>query len=149
MVEKKVKKAAKPEQAKLTGKYWYGVGRRKTSIVRVKLFESQGESMIDEVNKRKVKEYFPTETMQGLLAEPFKLVGQEGKFSVEAVAVGGGKQGQVEATRLGIARALIVFNPDLKKILKDGGMLTRDSRKVERKKPGLKKARRAPQWQKR
>lgn len=132
------------------GKYFYAVGRRKTSVAQVRLYENEKATDADLIiNGKKMKEYFPIISMQNNLIAPFKAVGAIGKFKMTAIVRGGGFNGQVEAIRLGIARALVLYNETFKKTLKDLGLMTRDAREVERKKPGLKKARRAPQWAKR
>ena len=101
------------------------------------------------VNNRPIDSYFPTERHRLLAREALSRMNVEDKFRVVAVIRGGGISAQAEAMRHGSARALIVFNPEFRKRLKRVGYLTRDARRVERKKPGLKKARRAPQWSKR
>jgi len=132
------------------GKYFYAVGRRKTSVAQIRLFENEKATDADLiVNGKKLKEYFPTASMQNNLFSPLKAVGMMGKFRMTAIVRGGGVTGQLEAVRLGIARALVKYNETWKKSLKDLGLMTRDSREVERKKAGLKKARKAPQWAKR
>ncbi len=142
-VEKAVKKA-------VNGVYFYAVGRRKTSVAQVRLFEDEKATDADLlINGKKLKEYFPTISLQNNFLAPLKAVGMHGKFRMTVLVRGGGVTGQVEATRLGISRALVVFNNELKKTLKDLGFMTRDAREVERKKPGLKGARKAPQWAKR
>lgn len=145
-VEKKEKKASK----KVSGTYFYAVGRRKTSVAQVRLYESEkggeGEYVI---NEKKMKDYFPTISLQNVLTAPLKAVGVSANVKMTVVVRGGGFTGQAEAIRLGIARALVKMNEDFKKTVKDQGFLTRNSREVERKKPGLKGARRAPQWAKR
>jgi small subunit ribosomal protein S9 len=131
-------------------KYFYAVGRRKTSIAQVRLFNNDKATDNDLiVNGKKFKEYFPTVSLQNNFLSPLKAVGMQGKVGMTIKISGGGITGQVEAARLGISRALILFDKTLKKTLKDLGLTTRDSRKVERKKAGLKKARKAPQWSKR
>ena len=146
-VEKKVEKIV---AKKTTEKYFYAVGRRKTSVAQVRLFENEKATDNDLIiNDKKLKDYFPTISLQNNMLTPLKAVGVHGKFSMTVLVRGGGTTGQVEAVRLGIARALVVFNADLKKTLKDLGLMTRDAREVERKKPGLKKARKSPQWAKR
>ena len=143
VVEKKATK-------KVSGKYFYAVGRRKTSVAQVRLFENDKATDNDIViNEKQLKDYFPTISLQNNLLTPLKAVGVHGKFGMTVLVRGGGVTGQVEAVRLGISRALVVFNPELKKTLKDLGLMTRDAREVERKKAGLKKARKAPQWAKR
>jgi len=130
---------------KIAGVYFYAVGRRKTSVAQVRLYENDKATE----NDKKLKDYFPTISLQNNLLSPLKAVGMHNKFSMTVLVRGGGVTGQVEAVRLGIARALVVFNVELKKTLKDLGLMTRDAREVERKKAGLKKARKAPQWAKR
>lgn len=142
----------KKEEEKETApeKYFYAVGRRKTSVAQVRLYLAEKAGDADfVVNKKKVKEYFSTLPLQSNLFSPLKAVGLQSKFRFSVLIKGGGMTGQSEAARLGIARALAVYDSELIKTLRDSGFLTRDSRKVERKKPGLKKARRAPQWKKR
>jgi small subunit ribosomal protein S9 len=135
---------------KITEKYFYAVGRRKTSVAQVRLFENDNATDDDlVVNGKKFKEYFPSVSAQNNFLSPLKTVGMQGKVSMTIIVNGGGVTGQVDAARLGVARALVKFDETLKKTLKDIGLMTRDSRKVERKKPGLKKARKAPQWSKR
>ncbi|MDO8529635.1 MAG: 30S ribosomal protein S9 [bacterium] len=150
-VETKETKEKEEEKKKIAPeKYFYAVGRRKTSVAQVRLYleEKAGDNDFI-VNNKKVKEYFPTLPLQNNLFSPLKAVGLHGKFRFSILVKGGGTTGQSEAARLGIARALAIYDSELTKTLRDIGFLTRDSRKVERKKPGLKKARRAPQWQKR
>jgi len=135
---------------KIAGVYFYAVGRRKTSVAQVRLYENDKATENDIIiNDKKLKDYFPTISLQNNLLSPLKAVGMHNKFSMTVLVRGGGVTGQVEAVRLGIARALVVFNAELKKTLKDLGLMTRDAREVERKKAGLKKARKAPQWAKR
>lgn len=126
---------------------YYGTGRRKTSVARVRLFPGTGKI---EVNGIDVNEYMPYEVLVTDLKQPLVLTQCEGKFDVIANVNGGGTTGQAGAIRLGIARALLeASNNDFRPILKSNGMLTRDSRKKERKKYGLKKARKSPQFSKR
>ncbi|MEI7890901.1 MAG: 30S ribosomal protein S9 [bacterium] len=135
---------------KVSGVYFYAVGRRKTSVAQVRLYVDEKATDSDVViNEKKLKDYFPTASLQNNMLAPLKAIGMYGKFSMTVKVSGGGVTGQVEAVRLGIARALVVFNPEFKKVLKDLGYMTRDAREVERKKAGLKKARKAPQWAKR
>jgi small subunit ribosomal protein S9 len=140
----------KEEKKKAPDKYFYAVGRRKTSVAEVRLYpqEKAGENDLL-VNKKKFKDYFPILTLQNIILSPFKATGATNKFKSLISVRGGGFHGQAEAVRLGISRALVSHDQSLKKVLKDSGYLTRDSRIVERKKPGLKKARKAPQWAKR
>ena len=130
--------------AKKESKY-YGTGRRKSSVARVYLSEGKGKITI---NGRDVNEYMPYATLVQNLKQPLALLGAEEKYDVEAHVVGGGFTGQAEAIRLGIARALLEAGED-RKTLKVAGMLTRNARSKERKKYGLKAARRAPQFSKR
>ena len=127
------------------GTKYYGTGRRKTSIARVYGCSGKGKISVD---GRDVKEYFPFETLVLDLKQPLALLGVEGKYDVLAEVQGGGFTGQAEAIRLGIARALLEAGED-RKTLKVAGMLTRNARSKERKKYGLKAARRAPQFTKR
>ena len=151
IVEKTVSHKAeikKPE--KTSEKYFYAVGRRKSAVAQVRLFEDGKATENDFiVNGRKFKEYFPTVSLQNNFLSPFKAVGMQNNFRMTVIVRGGGVTGQVEAVKLGIARALVVYDEKLKKTLKDLKLLTRDSRKVERKKAGFKKARKSPQWSKR
>lgn len=143
----KTKPTPKEKPKKKSGKYFYAVGRRKTSVAQVRLSTDKGGKFL--INEKPYREYFSTLDLQKDLVLPLKLTKTLNKFNISVKVKGGGIRGQTEASRLGIARALILRDPDLKKSLRDAGLLTRDSRKKERKKPGLKKARRAPQWQKR
>lgn len=128
------------------GQYFYSAGKRKTAIARVKIYESGSGAVV--VNGKDMKEYFTADHRENALS-PFVLTDNKGKFDMEAYVEGGGKAAQAEAIRHGISRALIIFNPDLRTTLKREGYLRRDARIKERKKPGLKRARRAPQWAKR
>lgn len=129
--------------------YMYAVGRRKTAKARVRFYKNtdQPEGTII-VNEKKVEEFFPAPQAK-VAGEAIDLVAQklDGYFSVKVV--GGGVQSQAEAVRHGISRILLEMNPDSRSLLKSKGMLTRDPRVKERKKPGLRRARRAPQWSKR
>jgi small subunit ribosomal protein S9 len=127
--------------------YYEGVGRRKTSTARVRIYPG-GEGTII-VNDRPVEEYFPRlGDMEGLMA-PLRAAEQEGRVNVTVHVSGGGVTGQTGAVRHGIARALLKLDPELRPILRKGGHLTRDARMKERKKPGLKRARKAPTYTKR
>lgn len=121
-------------------------GRRKTSVARVRIYDGTGEYKL---NGRTMDDYFTDPELRRRAHEAFKVVDLEGRYDINATLHGGGITGQSDALRLGIARALILIDPELRSALKKEGMLTRDSRKVERKKPGLRKARRAPQFTKR
>ncbi len=128
-------------------KYIEAVGRRKTAVARVRIFEGgKGEF---QVNEKTDKEFFPVYEHNQMIHAPFTAVGEEGKFDVTVHVNGGGINGQADAVRLGVARALEKYNPEFRATLKKLGYLKRDDRKRERKKPGLKAARRAPQWSKR
>jgi len=129
------------------GSFIPAIGRRKTSIARVRLIKN-GKGMIT-INGRKMEDYFSTYDLRDQINNPLKVTGQETAVDVSAKVIGGGIRGQADAVRLGLSRALIILNPTFRKTLKKLGYLTRDSRKRERKKPGLKSARRAPQWSKR
>lgn len=147
-VEEKKEAKAPAASKKFSGKYFYAVGKRKTSIAQVRLYEVEKASGII-VNERELKNYFTIERHSDVAQAPLKAVGMEERFDVSAKVTGGGIMGQAEAMRLGVARALVIYDENLKKTLKDAGFLTRDARIVERKKPGKKKARRSPQWAKR
>lgn len=125
--------------------YW-GTGRRKKAIARVRLIPSGSGTIV--VNDRALEDYFPMGTDQYVINQPLKEVGAEGKYDVYVNVIGGGHTGQAGAIRLGIARALLQSEPETRPALKKAGFLTRDSRAKERKKYGLKKARRAPQFSK-
>jgi small subunit ribosomal protein S9 len=122
------------------------IGRRKASVARI--YMSKGKGNIT-VNGKDFKEYFPVDTMQYKLEQPFNITDLAGKFDVKVNVNGGGTTGQAEAIRLAISRALCKIDPENRVSLKPEGMLTRDSRVVERKKPGQKKARKKFQWVKR
>jgi len=122
------------------------VGRRKTSVVRVRLYEGTGTMAL---NDRPLEDYFPSMAQRLRILEPMRTAGVDGRYDISATLEGGGLNGQTDALRLGIARALIEVNPELRRVLKKAGMLSRDARAVERKKYGLRKARRAPQYTKR
>jgi len=121
-------------------------GRRKSSVARVRLYDGNGEYSL---NGRTLTDYFPDPELRRRVQEAFKVTDLEGRYDVSATLHGGGTTGQSDALRLGIARGLIAIDLELRPVLKKEGMLTRDSRKVERKKYGLRKARRAPQFTKR
>jgi len=122
------------------------IGRRKASVARI--YMSKGKGKIT-VNGKDFKDYFPVDTMQFKLEQPFKIADLLGKFDVKANVQGGGTTGQSEAIRLAISRALCELDKENRPVLKADGLLTRDSRVVERKKPGQKKARKKFQWVKR
>ena len=129
------------------GSFIPAIGRRKTSIARVRLIKN-GKGVIT-VNGKIYTDYFGTYDLRDEIISPLKITGQDNAVDISVKVQGGGTRGQAEAVRHGISRALIVLNPTFRKTLKKLGYLTRDSRKRERKKFGLKSARRAPQWSKR
>lgn len=122
------------------------VGRRKAAVTRVFLSKGDGNIII---NGKDYKTYFPLVYLQNQVEAPFKSIEAADKFDVMVNATGGGVKGQAEAVKLGIARALLQVNPEYRPVLKDAGLLTRDPRSVERKKPGKKKARKSFQFSKR
>ena len=121
-------------------------GRRKTSVARVRLLDGTGQFTL---NGKSLDDFFPEPSHRLRIVEPLKLTELEGRYDIAATLEGGGTTGQSDALRLGIARALVEIDPDLRPALKKAGFLRRDDRKVERKKYGLRKARRAPQFTKR
>jgi small subunit ribosomal protein S9 len=123
-----------------------GTGRRKEAIARVRIAPGTGQWL---VNDRPLEKFFPNKVHQQLISEPLVTLGAEGQFDVVARVSGGGVAGQAGALRLGIARALTLVDPENRSTLKRAGFLTRDARVTERKKYGLKKARKAPQYSKR
>lgn len=125
---------------------YYGTGRRKTSVARVYLRPGTGKIT---VNKIGIDEYFPMETLKVIARQPLELTGNSSKYDIKVKVSGGGFTGQAGAIRHGVARALLNADSDLRPALKKAGFLTRDPRMKERKKYGLKKARRAPQFSKR
>ena len=127
--------------------YTYGTGRRKSSVARVHLF-SNGTGKIT-INGRDLEQYFGLETLKTIVRQPLTLLGIEGKFDVECTVSGGGVSGQAGAIRHGISRALLEVDGDFRQALKKAGFLTRDPREKERRKYGLKKARKASQFSKR
>ena len=126
--------------------YFYGTGRRKSSVARVRLYPGTGAITI---NGRDVDDYFGLETLKLIMNQPFDVTDTMGKFDVVANVNGGGISGQAGAIRHGIARALLLADETFRGALKKAGLLTRDPRMKERKKYGLKAARRAPQFSKR
>ena len=126
--------------------FFYGTGRRKSSVARVRLYQGTGKVTI---NGRDIDDYFGLETLKLIVRQPLALTDLTEKFDVECRVAGGGVTGQAGAIRHGIARALVIADANLKTELKKAGFLTRDPRMKERKKYGLKKARRAPQFSKR
>ena len=126
--------------------YFYGTGRRKHSVARVRVYEGTGAITI---NGRDIDDYFGLETLKLIVRQPLNLTDTLGKFDIICTVAGGGVTGQAGAIRHGLSRALLQFDPELRPVLKKAGFLTRDPRMKERKKYGLKAARRAPQFSKR
>jgi small subunit ribosomal protein S9 len=126
--------------------YFYAVGRRKTSVAQVKLYVAAGQSTI---NGKPMNEYVHRGDLFGKLLAPVKIAGLQDRVRFEVEVIGGGESAQVDAIAHGLSRAIVLSSEDLRKTLRGAGLLTRDSRKVERKKPGLHKARKAPTWSKR
>lgn len=135
------------KEASSKKRYFEAVGRRKTSTARVRLYTQQKKGI--QVNDKELKDYFPVQSHQKAVLDPLEKLKCEDKFGFTIKVKGGGKTGQAGACRHGISRALVSLNPYFKKRLKKAGFMTRDSRMRERKKPGLKRARKAPQWSKR
>lgn len=125
---------------------YLGTGRRKTAVARVRLLPGEGKVII---NDRPFEDYIPNPALRLVVMQPLELMDLSGRFDVMVRVRGGGIAGQAGAVRLGIARALVAANPDAKKALRQAGFLTRDQRMKERKKYGLHKARKAPQYSKR
>ena len=128
-------------------KYFYGTGRRKSSVARVRVYENGTGSII--VNGRDIDDYFGLETLKLIVRQPLALTGTTEKFDIVCTVAGGGVTGQAGAIRHGLSRALLQYSDELRPVLKKAGFLTRDPRMKERKKYGLKAARRAPQFSKR
>ncbi len=126
--------------------YYYGTGRRKSSVARVRVYPGTGKITI---NDRDIDDYFGLETLKLIVRQPLNLTGTEEKFDIVCRVSGGGVTGQAGAIRHGLSRALLQFDEELRPALKKAGFLTRDPRMKERKKYGLKGARRAPQFSKR
>ncbi|MBD3282001.1 MAG: 30S ribosomal protein S9 [Candidatus Portnoybacteria bacterium] len=152
MLEKKNKEKKKKEIDPEKG-YYEAVGRRKRSVARVRIYTSGKSDSAKEgnliINDKPYKEYFPTIDLQKKVEAPLARLKSLGRFRGTIKVKGGGVKGQAEAIRHGIARALILFDSNFRKKLKKAGYLTRDPRRKERKKFGLKKARKRPQWSKR
>ncbi|MFR2591157.1 MAG: 30S ribosomal protein S9 [Ruthenibacterium lactatiformans] len=129
-----------------TKPYFYGTGRRKHSVARVRVYNGTGKITI---NDRDIDDYFGLETLKLIVRQPLAVAGVEGKFDIVVRVAGGGVSGQAGAIRHGLSRALLVYDENLRGELKKAGFLTRDPRMKERKKYGLKAARRAPQFSKR
>ena len=129
-----------------TKPYFYGTGRRKSSVARVRLYQGTGKVTI---NDRDIDDYFGLDTLKYIVRQPLTLTGTDEKFDIVCRVSGGGVTGQAGAIRHGIARALLLVNEEYRPALKAAGFLTRDPRMKERKKYGLKAARRAPQFSRR
>ena len=128
------------------GHYHYARGRRKEAIATVRMYKGTGTMNVNEMT---AADYFNNDSLIAVIQQPLKLAGQDDKFEISLHVSGGGKRGQADAARLAISRALVVLSEDLRPTLKKAGLLTRDPREKERMKPGLKKARKAPQFSKR
>lgn len=137
-----------PKKPVASERYFEAVGRRKTAIARVRIFKSEDNLSVI-VNDKNLKDYFPLKKYQDIASASFKALAIKDSFKTLVKVKGGGINAQAEAIRLGSARALIILNPEWRGILKKIGYLRRDPRKVERKKFGLRKARRPQQWRKR
>jgi small subunit ribosomal protein S9 len=130
-----------------TRSYYEGCGRRKEATARVRLYtQGQGDFTL---NDKPMTEYFSRQVDQAMANQPLQVTGTEGRFDISVKLSGGGVTGQATAVRMGIARALLKADPEYRKVLRQHGYLTRDARAKERKKPGLKRARKAPQYTKR
>jgi small subunit ribosomal protein S9 len=127
--------------------YYEAVGRRKRATARVRMFPGGDGSIV--VNEKPLEEYFVRESDVLTLTEPLRVTATENRFNISVRVKGGGMTGQSDAIRMGVARALLKADPELRPVLRKGGFLTRDARAKERKKPGLKRARKAPQYTKR
>ena len=130
----------------MSTQYYEGVGRRKSATARVRIYAGTGTLV---VNEKPLSDYFPRNGDEDAALLPLSVAGLQGKFDVSVKVNGGGVTGQTDAVQLGLARALLVYNPELKSALRKAGLLTRDAREKERKKPGLKRARKAPTYTKR
>ncbi|MBD3328546.1 30S ribosomal protein S9 [Candidatus Peregrinibacteria bacterium] len=134
-------------KARKAGEYIYSAGKRKSAVARVRIYTNGKGDII--VNDRPADKYFTLLASKGLITSPLKLTGMAKKVDITAKVSGGGVSAQAEALRHGISRGLLELNPELRATLKKAGFITRDARIKERKKPGLKRARRAPQFSKR
>ncbi len=131
----------------MSAQYYEGIGRRKRATARVRLFPGGTGRIV--VNDRDLEDYLPRPNDATILTQPLEAVGQERSYDISVHVTGGGLSGQRDAIQLGIARALLKIDPDMRSALKARGLLTRDARVKERKKPGLKRARKAPTFTKR
>ncbi len=130
----------------MTTQYYEGVGRRKSATARVRIYPGSGNMT---VNDKQLAEYFPRLGDTDALLRPLAVAGLEGRFDMTVKVNGGGVTGQTDAVQLGLARALLAYQPELRPAMRKAGLLTRDAREKERKKPGLKRARKAPTYTKR
>ncbi|MHB9031437.1 MAG: 30S ribosomal protein S9 [Anaerolineae bacterium] len=130
----------------MPAEYFYAVGRRKTSVARVRLLPGEGAFV---VNGKPANEFFSREIDLSQALDPLRATGNESRFAITALVAGGGVTGQAQAVRMAIARAIVVMDPDARSKMRELGFLTRDARAKERKKAGLKRARKAPQYTKR
>jgi len=146
-VKKEAAEKSAPVAKKNAQEYYYAAGKRKTAVARVRLYP-KGKGIIT-VNLKPMDEYFNLITSAGIITSPLKMTGLAKEFDISVKVAGGGLSAQADAIRHGIARALLIYNDSFRTTLKKAGFLTRDSRIKERKKPGLKRARRAPQFSKR
>lgn len=142
-----IKKPAVKRVLKPKDKFFEAVGRRKTAAARVRLFSTGDKTIL--VNEKPLEEYFPTKELQHIVKSALEITDVLDKFRITVRVKGGGYHAQAEAVRHGITKALINIDAELRKVLKQAGFVTRDPRMRERKKFGLKRARRAPQWSKR
>jgi len=126
--------------------YYFAVGKRKNAVSRVKLQLGSGKISID---GKSIEERFPVPFARKFIEAPFEILNLKDRYNVEAMCHGGGVMSQLESVRHGITKALVILDPSFKHVLRQAGFVTRDPREKERKKPGLKRARRAPQWSKR
>lgn len=143
---KKVSRVSKKEKKESPHTMFFAVGRRKNAIARIRLMDGDGSII---VNEKTYKDYFPLYELQKAVEAPLTAINRLGSTTITVKVQGGGFRGQAEAIRHGIARALVSMDGELRKTMRGLGYLTRDSRVKERKKPGLKRARRAPQFSKR
>ncbi len=135
-----------PKSSVPAGRYLFSTGRRKTAVANIRLFEGKGQST---VNKKPFDVYFSHGFLRDEALQAFRFTGMANQYYFTATVNGGGIKAQAQAVRHGIAQSLATLGDEVRKVLKKNGLLTRDDRKKERKKPGLKRARRAPQWAKR
>lgn len=144
--EKETQKVKEKQALKVPSESFYGTGKRKTAIAKVWLFKGSGTVVINDKN---FDTYLPSDMQRQVVLTPLAMLGLNGKYDCFIRTIGGGLSGQVDACKLGISRALLQLNEEFRKPLKDAGLLSRDSREKERKKYGLKRARKAQQYRKR